>query len=102
MFYVSANKPVKLEDYDLIKAGKKKRPLRIIGPRKNPETKAFDEITSESDPYAPYSGCFANVIIRIYGYAGKNGQKSRINASLEAVQFVRDGERFGARGVDVN
>lgn len=101
MFYISANRPVKPEEYDLIKAGKKRRPVRIIGPRKNPQTGRFDEL-DENDQYAPYSGCYANVILRIYGYVGKGSQKSRINASLEAVQFVRDGERFGARPVDVD
>jgi hypothetical protein len=100
MLFVSANRPVKLEEYELIKKGQKKRPVRIIGPRKNAQGK-FDELT-ENDPYAPYSGCFANVIIRIYGHEGKDGQPSRINASLEAVQFAKHGERFGYGGVDVD
>lgn len=101
--YVSANRPVKLDEYDAIKAGRKRRPVRIIGPRKNAETGRFDEL-NEHDPYAPYSGCYANVILRIYGYVPPQGssQRPRINASLEAVQFVRDGERFGNRSVDVD
>lgn len=99
MFFVSANRPVKMEEYELIKGGKKKRPVRIIGPRRNAEGK-FDEL-DESDPFAPYSGCYANVIIRIYGHEGKDGQPSRINASLEAVQFAKHGEKFGYGGVDV-
>jgi hypothetical protein len=104
MFFISANRPVKVDDYDLIKQGKKKVPVKVIGPRKNPESQRFDIIASETEPYAPYSGCFANVVIRIYGYVPPVGssQKARINASLEVVQFVRDGERFGARGVDVD
>lgn len=98
--FVSANRPVKLDEFAQIKNGTKKRPVRIIGPRKNARGK-FDELT-ENDPYAPYSGCFANVIIRIYGHEGKDGQPSRINASLEAVQFAKHGERFGYGGVDVD
>jgi hypothetical protein len=101
MFYISANRPVKPDEYEAIKAGKKRRPVRIIGPRKNSETGRFDEL-NESDQYAPYSGCYSNTILRIYGYVGKGSQKSRINASFEAVQFVKDGERFGARPVDVD
>jgi hypothetical protein len=100
MLYVSANRPVKLDEYELIKKGVKKRPVRIIGPRKNAEGR-FDELT-EHDPYAPYSGCYANVILRIYGHEGKENQPSRINASLEAVQFAKHGEPFGAKGVDVD
>jgi hypothetical protein len=96
MLYVSANRPVKLDEYEQIKKGQKKRPVRIIGPRKNADGR-FDELT-ENDPYAPYSGCYANVILRIYGHEGKDGQPSRINASLEAVQFAKHGEAFGAKG----
>lgn len=101
MLYVSANRVVKPEEYDLIKAGRKARPVRIIGPRKNPATQKFDEL-NEHDAYAPYSGCFANVILRIYATDAREGQPARINASLEAVQFVRDGEKFGASPVDVD
>lgn len=101
-FYLSANKPVSPEDYDLIKAGKKKRPISIIGPRKGPDGK-FRQL-EEGDEFAPYSGCFANVIVRIYGYIGdaKKNRPARINASLEAIQFKAPGEPFGSRGVDVD
>lgn len=104
MYYISANRPVKVDDQKLIESGKKKVPVKVIGPRKNVESGRFEIITSETEPYAPYSGCFANVVIRIYGYVppANSSQKARINASLEVVQFVRDGERFGARGVDVD
>ena len=41
----------------------------------------------------PYSGSICNVWVRVWGqeYEGVK----RVNCSLEAVQFVRDGERFG-------
>lgn len=40
----------------------------------------------------PYSGCYANVWIRVWAQDNEYGK--RVNASLEAVQFVRDGEAF--------
>ena len=40
----------------------------------------------------PYSGCFCNVWIRIWIQDNDFGK--RVNSSLEAVQFVRDGEAF--------
>ena len=44
------------------------------------------------DDGRPYSGCVCNVWIRIWVQDNDYGQ--RVNASLEAVQFVRDGEAF--------
>jgi hypothetical protein len=47
----------------------------------------------------PYGGCFVNLKVDIYAMEG-TGQKARqgksINATLLAVQFVGDGESFGA------
>lgn len=40
----------------------------------------------------PYSGCYCNVWVRIWVQDNEFGK--RVNASLEAVQFVRDGEAF--------
>ena len=48
----------------------------------------------------PYSGCFVNAIVNIW--AQDNDYGIRINASLEAVQFVKDGEAFGAKPIDPN
>lgn len=101
-FFVSANKPVKMDKYALIKSGQLKRPVKVIGPRKGLDG-LFREL-NEGDQYAPYSGCYVNAIINVYAYAGdkEKNQPPRINASLEAIQFKRDGEPFGNRGVDVN
>lgn len=41
----------------------------------------------------PYAGCYVNASIEIW--AQSNGYGKRVNASLRAVQFVRDGESFG-------
>lgn len=98
-FFVSANRPVKVEEYEQIKAGTKPRPVKIIGPRRGPDGKF--RILNEGDEFAPYSGCYVNAVIRIYGYKSEDNP-SRINASFEAVQFKRHGEAFGARGVDVD
>jgi len=43
----------------------------------------------------PYSGCYVNAQIRIWVQDNKHGL--RLNASLESVQFLRDGEAFGGR-----
>lgn len=50
------------------------------------------------DPEALYSGCYGNVQINFYGYAGKTNKG--ISPGLDAVQKVRDGERLSAGGVD--
>lgn len=42
----------------------------------------------------PYAGCYVNCKIRLY-FQDYDGVK-RVNASLEVVQFVRNGEAFGA------
>jgi hypothetical protein len=41
-----------------------------------------------------------NAVIRIWFQDNEHGQ--RINASLEAVQFLRKGEAFGATQIDVD
>jgi len=46
-----------------------------------------------------YGGCYVNAVIRLW--AQNNSWGKRINASLEAVQFVSDGEAFGAPKVDI-
>lgn len=48
----------------------------------------------------PYGGCYVNAIVRLWPQDNKFGK--RINASLEAVQFYKDGEAFGAPPVDVD
>lgn len=52
-------------------------------------------------PKAPYSGCYANLIIGVWPQKNRWGQ--RINAQLQGVQFVNDGDRFGGgRVADLN
>jgi hypothetical protein len=40
----------------------------------------------------PYGGCYVNVVIDVY----PNTKYKRISASLMGIQFLRDGEAFGA------
>lgn len=98
--YVSANRPVSIEAYAAITKGDDDMPVDIIGPRRGANGK-FAKLTSKSE-FAPYSGCYANVIIRIYGYKSEDNP-NRINASLEAIQFNGHGQRFsGAAPIDVD
>lgn len=47
----------------------------------------------------PYNGCYCNVVVRFWAQDDKDYGK-RINCSLEAIQFVEDGEKLGGGGVD--
>lgn len=47
----------------------------------------------------PYAGCYVNASIRLWAQDNKWGK--RVNASLRAVQFVKDGTPFGEKPVDV-
>lgn len=102
-FFLSGNSPVELKEYDLILAGKKARPVSIIGPKKDPRTGKFREL-EESDDYAPYSGSFVNAVVQIYAYKGDSAKKrpARINCSIEAIQWKSAGDSFGKKKVDVN
>lgn len=79
MWYVTAGSP------------KERRP-RVIDRAKRPLT--------EEDGVL-YSGCYVNAVVRLWAQDDKKFGK-RVNASLEAVQFVRDGDAFGAKPVDVD
>ena len=69
-----------------IKASNAKRPL-TIGKDKAPITE---------DDNIIYSGCYVNAIVTLWFQ--DNGFGKRINASLEAVQFAKDGQPFGDGG----
>lgn len=73
-----------------IKASTKKRPT-VIDRNKSPITE---------DDNVVYAGCYVNAFITLW--AQNNSYGKRINASLEGVQFARDGEPFGSGGIDVD
>lgn len=64
----------------------------LVG-RKNPDG-TFQYLTEEDGK--PYGGCFANVKVDIKAMKAKEKIPNQIYASLLAVQFVRDGDAFGA------
>ena len=47
-----------------------------------------------------YAGCYCNFFVRIYGVTGADKGGYGLFASLETVQFVKDGEPFGGAPVD--
>lgn len=49
-----------------------------------------------------YGGCYVNAVVRVYAVKGQDKGGNGVFASLEAVQFYRDGEAFGAGPVDVD
>lgn len=51
------------------------------------------------DDSKPYAGCYVNATIRLFAYDHKTGGKG-VSAALRAVQFVKDGESFGAGPVN--
>ncbi len=73
---------------------------------KKPKVIGRDKRALQESDGIVYSGCYVNAIITLwYQPAGtKNGNPvpHAVYASLEAVQFVRDGDPFGAPGVDVD
>jgi len=71
-----------------ISASRKTRPA-VVDRQVNPVT--------EEDGVV-YAGCYVNATIRLWVQDNKFGK--RVNAELRAVQFVKDGESFGAAPVN--
>lgn len=46
-----------------------------------------------------YGGCYVNATVELFGYSHPTGGKG-VSAQLRAVQFVKDGESFGAGPVN--
>ena len=86
----AAKEDVYGEDVYYVNASNDNRP-QVVDRGRHP-------ITEEDD--VVYGGCYVNAVIRLWPQNNKWGR--RINASLEAVQFVKDGERFGRKPLDVN
>lgn len=93
-----------LEDYDgyegcfYLSTNNDKKP-QIITNRKDKDGKWIE--AEEGHKNAPYSGCYVNALVRIWAQDNEHGK--RLNASVEVVQFLRDGEAFsGAAPVDPN
>lgn len=92
-----------LENYDgyenqwFLSSNNSRQP-QIVGKDKRPLTQADGK---------PYAGCYVNAVVTLWcqlpGKTPKGDPKPlAVYASLEAIQFVRDGEAFGAKPVDVD
>jgi hypothetical protein len=92
-----------LEDYDgyegnlYLSANNGQKP-QVITNRKDKNKKWVE--AAPGTPNSPYSGCFVNALVRLWVQDNEHGK--RLNASLEVVQFLRDGTPFGAAPVDPN
>lgn len=73
----------------VIKATNNRRP-QVIDRHKDP--------ISEEDGVI-YAGCYVNAILNLWGNKDKDKGGNGIFATLEGVQFVKDGERFAAGGL---
>lgn len=58
------------------------------------------------DSGKPYAGCYVNATVEVYAMKAKGKISNNISCTLNAIQFVKDGEAFGAgptsaEGLDV-
>ena len=67
---------------------------------KRPTVINRDKTPLAEDDNVIYAGCYVNAIVDIW--IQNNGYGKRANANLYGVQFVKDGESFGAGPVDVS
>lgn len=77
-----------------------KHPPLIVGRGFKPGTQELRIVTSAADPEAPYSGCYVNATVTLW--AQNNSFGKRINGTLKAVQFLKDGPAFAAGAVDAD
>lgn len=68
---------------------------------KRPVVVDRDLTSLTADDPKPYAGCFVNATIRLFAYDHPKGGKG-VSAALRAVQFVKDGDSFGAGPVDAS
>lgn len=75
--------------------------VMFVGARnaKRPVVVDRDLTPLTADDSRPYAGCYVNATIRLFAFDHKTGGKG-VSASLRAVQFVKDGESFGAGPVN--
>ena len=86
-----SSKPDNYEDTVMfINASSTKRP-QVVNRDRSPLTEEDNVI---------YGGCYVNAVLNLWAQDNQFGR--RVNASLEVVQFVKDGEPFGRKPVDVN
>lgn len=97
---ISKDKPFFKDGDDRDYARPESENCMIVSARnlKKPRVLGIDkEDLHESDGII-YAGCYVDAIVRIW--AQDNGYGKRVNCSLEAVRFRRDGDAFGAAPID--
>jgi len=72
----------------LVSASNTRKPQVVDRNPKNAITEDQDKV---------YAGCTVKVVLNLWAQDNKFGK--RVNASVEVVQFIADGERFGAESV---
>lgn len=96
--YISANRRLKAKTEEA--AAKEPNPISLIDGIRGPDKK-FPRLT-EADGKL-YAGAKVNAMLRFYAYDGAaHGNPSRINCSIEVVQFAGHGQAFGAKPVDAD
>lgn len=85
MLYLSANSPVD-------------RKPQVLTNRKDKDKKWIRALPGMDRN--PYAGCYVNALVRLWVQDNKQGK--RLNASVEVVQFLRDGDAFGAAPVNAD
>jgi len=78
------------DDVFFLNASNAVRP-QVVDRKKNPVAEADNVI---------YGGCYVTAVVNLWPQNNQFGK--RINASLEVVQFIRDGEPFGRKPVNVD
>ena len=68
--------------------------------RQRPTTIDRDRVTLVEEDAKLYAGCYVNAAISLW--VQNNTWGKRVNCNLLALQFVKDGETFGAGGVKVD
>lgn len=65
---------------------------------KKPRVLGIDKEDLHESDGVIYAGCYVDAIVRVWAQDNKWGK--RVNCSLEAVRFRRDGDAFGAAPID--
>lgn len=80
------------EDMMVVSAGSRTR-FPIIDRDRTPLTE---------DDGKPYSGCYVNALVQFYAVDGADKGGRGVFAGIDAIQFVREGESFGAGAVNTD
>lgn len=81
------------EDMMVIKTSNSKKPQVVDGTRAH--------LTEEEAEGKIYAGCYVNAVVSLYAINDPDKGGNGIFATVEAVQFSKHGEAFGAGQVDV-